>query len=457
MTVGADGRVQGDPGNGTPTAIGTLVDTIHYGMSEKYTLALGGGGPAGRSKPGDYLYYNGDARRTAQGAWGIVRVLPSFSPDLLALPDNAAPGGLWNRPGGGNPPAVQTPSNPCPTGAPVHAFDVSAIDLNSGNRALFVATNQAAAVKAGTGKPEPLVLHVAAGECVKVHLTNTRSTAESFAVGKLDRNADSSGVDVGYSPENNTAPGATRDYWYYADSDRLGSATISDFAGDNSHDSQKLGLYGAVVVAQAGAKFSSDIGARVDVHIPATATTPRRDYRDFSVILADNDPQMSQDFMPYPTNALLGATNINYAVAPPGDSTSTYGTANTDPATPTLWSYAGDTVVVHEIGPGESYDAWIAGGAGGYDQLTGDYWYGDLRRPFTQVGAWGLQRVLPIPTSCAAVPVGNPTCLVPDTIVTTTPTTSATPTPTPTATATPTPSTSPTATPSPTRSRKRGR
>ena len=481
MTLGGDGKVQGDPGNGTPAQIGTLVDTVHYGMSEKYTLALGGGGPAGRSKPGDYLYYNGDARRTAQGAWGIVRVLPNSSPDLLALPDNAAPSGLWSQPVGSSPPAVQTPSNPCPTSAPVHAFAVSAIDLSSGNRALFVDSAKAAAVKAGSSKAEPLVLHVAAGECVKVHLTNTRSTAESFAVGKLDRNADSSGVDVGYSPENNTAPGAARDYWYYADSDRLGSATISDFAGDNGKDSQKLGLYGAVVVAQAGARFSSDIGARVDVHVPATGTTPRRDYRDFSVLLADNDPQMSQDFMPYPSNALLGATNINYAVAPPGDTTSTYGTGGTDPATPTLWSYAGDAVVVHEIvapgseqghvislggpdaprdvlvpgseyaasqelGPGESFDAWIAGGAGGYDALAGDFWYGDLRRPFTQVGAWGLQRVLPAPSNCAAVPVGNPACLVPNAVVTATPTATATAAATATATATTTTTTVATAT-----------
>ena len=468
MTLGGDGKVQGDPGSGTPTTIGSLVDTVHYGMSEKYTVALGGGGPGGRSKAGDYLYYNGDARRTAQGAWGIVRVLPALSPSLLQLPDNVDPSlpvGPWSPPGGSNPPAVQTPSNPCPSGVPLHSFAISAIDLASGNRAVFVDTANASAVQAGTIKAEPLVLHVAAGQCVKVRLTNKRSSAESFAVGKLDRNSDSSGVDVGYSPENNTAPGASRDYWYYADSDRVGSATISDFAGDSSHDSSKLGLYGALVVAPAGATFNSDIGARVDVHVPATSTSPRRDYRDFSLLLADNDPEMSQDFMPYPTNAVSGLTNVNYAIAPPGDTTSTYGTGITDPATPVLWSYAGDPVVVHEIvapgseqghvlslggpdsprdelipgseyaanqeiGPGESFDAWIAGGAGGESHQTGDYWYGDLRRPFTQVGAWGLQRVLPVPSSCAAVPTGNPACLVPDAVV------SLSPTPTATATAT---------------------
>ena len=456
MTLDNLGNIQGDPGSSNPAAVGSLLDTIHYGMSEKYTLALGGAGASGRSRPGDYLYYNAVARRTAQGAWGIIRVLPNSSPDLLPLPDNPAPGGTWTPPSGSVPPTVATPSNPCPSGASLHSFAISAIDMPDRSRALFVATARVADVLAGTAKIEPLVLHVAEGECVKVHLTNDRTTAESFAVGKLDRNSDSSGVDVGYSPENNTPAGGTRDYWYYADTDRIGSATISDMAGDSGKDSQKAGLYGAIVVAARGATFSSDIGARVDVHVPATATAPRHDYRDFSLLLADNDAQMSQDFMPYPTNAVQGQTNINYQTAPAGDSTSTYATGNNDPTTPVIWSYVGDEVVVHEmvapgseqghvfslggldsprdvyvphseyaanqaLGPGESYDAWISGYAGGWSHTTGDYWYGDLRRPFTQVGAWGLQRVLPSPSNCASLPAGVPSCLVMTTGTTPTP------------------------------------
>ena len=266
-------------------------------------------------------------------------------------------------------------------------------------------------------------------------------------------------------------------------------------AGDPSHDSQKLGLYGAVVVAPKGAAFSSDVGARVDVHIPATATTPRRDYRDFSLILADDDPEMSQDFMPYPTNAVSGKTNINYRAAPAGDSTSTYATGTSDPATPVLWSYVGDETVVHEIvapgseqghvfslggldsprdalvpdseysasqaiGPGESYDAWISGSSGGWSKTVGDFWYGDVRRPFTQVGAWGVQRVLPVPSDCAALQAGGPRCLVGGTVAPTpTPTPTPVPTPTPAPTVSPKPTTSPTATatPTPTATRSRGR
>ena len=63
------------------------------------------------------------------------------------------------------------------------------------------------------------------------------------------------------------------------------------------------------------------------------------------------------------------------------------------------------------LGPGESFDAWVEGGAGGFTQQTGDYFYGDMRRPFTQVGAWGLIRVAPRPASCAGLPVTAPACL----------------------------------------------
>ena len=106
------------------------------------------------------------------------------------------------------------------------------------------------------------------------------------------------------------------------------------------------------------------------------------------------------------------------------------------PGTPLLRSYAGDPVQVHAlVAPGseqphsfnlgglswpidqhipmsskvqtmaltpwESLDSkeTIAGGAGG--GFVGDFFYGDLRRPYVQAGMWGLQRVLsPDDPSC---------------------------------------------------------
>ena len=264
-TTDNNGVVQGDPSNGT-VLIGSQADTLHYAISEKYTLSLEGNGPNGRSRPGDYLYYNGDGRRLEQGAWGIVRVLGANAPDLLPLPDSPAPGGTWIRPtGAATPPqpvaGTADTANVCPSGAPVKFYDITALDL--GTRAMFAPTALVPALKAGSVKPEPLVLHVAAGDCLQVRLLNTRDVPTSFSVGKLDRSAASSGVNVGYTPEE-TAPRRTgsRFYTYYADNAFLGSATIADYAGHDSKLSQKLGMFGAVVVSPAGATFGS--GALAD-------------------------------------------------------------------------------------------------------------------------------------------------------------------------------------------------
>jgi hypothetical protein len=63
------------------------------------------------------------------------------------------------------------------------------------------------------------------------------------------------------------------------------------------------------------------------------------------------------------------------------------------------------------IGAWETIDAGIIGGAGGPAHATGDFVYGDLRRPFTQAGMWGLLRVLPTRGSgCPIKPLDGLTC-----------------------------------------------
>src|SRR5204863_454415 len=150
------------------TSKGTWVDTLHYGVSERFTAILDGGAGGQSQRAGDYLFMNGIQRRFEQGAWGMLRVLPRQVPGLQPLPGT-------NVPAGGS-------------------------------------------------------LHVS----------------------KLDRDPASSGVNVGFNPEQTVAVGESKTYRFYADSDRLGSATISDFG--NPH-SAKTGLYGAVVVAPRGAEF----------------------------------------------------------------------------------------------------------------------------------------------------------------------------------------------------------
>jgi Ca2+-binding RTX toxin-like protein len=401
------------------------IDTIHTAVSEKFTLILKGGAGGPNHVAGDYLYHDGENRRFESGAWGILRVLPSLEPSLKQLP------GFGTRP-------AQLPA--CPTGAPVHPFAISAVDLPStaagggrdGRKAAFVRTVQAAAVRNRQIFPEPLILHAAAGECVQVTFRNERAAeAASFHVGAVLHDLASSGVNVGTNAGNQAVPpGGTRTYTYYADTHKLESTTISDFGGNNGPWD---GLYGSLVVAPAGSTFTdprnalaTDVGSIVDVHVPG-----QPDYRDFTVILADQDPRIGQDTMPYPRD-VSGPALINYrqvlgrALDANTFSSATHG----DPTTPLLRAYAGDPVKVHvlgapaseqvhvftlggmswpsdmyvhdasqfqsrAVGPWEKMDLLVSGGAGGVTQQPGDYLYGDIRRPFTEAGMWGLFRVLP--------------------------------------------------------------
>jgi hypothetical protein len=333
---------------------------------------------------------------------------------------------------------------------------VSAVDLHvsgglKGQQAAFVPTADAATIEARRLTPDPLVLHVALGDCVQVAFTNLRSVRSSFHLSMLDRKIDSSGVNAGFNSEQTVAPGGSRTYRYYIyPSARYQTALVSDFGGANAAvdpltgvvnnalvDPALDGMYGAVEVAPAGATFTdpvsgapTSVGAQVDVHVPGTGG-----YRDFTLFLADQDPRIGQNEMPYPTQ-VKGPALINYATAgarPDGPNMFSSAANGGDPATPLLRAYPGDPVRVHAIGvPGnEQAHSFSLGGLtwpsdplihdsgrvstrglppmgevdaqldvpGAANDAVGDYFYGDLRRPFTVAGMWGLQRILD-PTGC---------------------------------------------------------
>ncbi len=432
----------------------SIVDAVHAGISERDSLVIGGTDPDLRLRPGDYLYANGTELRTQQGAWGIVRVLPGRVGSLRPLPGNTPDiDYLAPTPTGAAPPPTSSSGNPCPAGAVQRRFDLSAMDRSgnvSGGRTAYVPNADVASIKARLKVPVPLVMHVVAGECVTVRLTNLLTAPVGFSVGKLDREAGSGGVNVGFSTDQNTAPNATRSYVYYVPEHRVGSAVVSDLA---SNGRLKNGLYGLVVVAPASkvpglsTEFSDpvtgqakDLGGQVIVHVPGGAP---QDYRDFAVTIADDDPQIGQDFMPYPTSANAGRSNVNYLAAPLGDGPTSFKNPG---KVPYLTAFAGDPEVVHVlVAPGsennhvfslgglrweqdplvgrspwltaqgmtpwETFDLDVVGGAGGTAEVPGDYFYGDLRRPFTAVGIWGLQRVLPPSTGpCPILLVDGSTC-----------------------------------------------
>ncbi len=429
-----------------------VTDTIHSGVSERYSLILDGGAGGINKQPGDYLYHNGIARRFRQGAWGIMRVLPKGSPGLQALPMYTKPAGTYVQPAvtGNRPPVTTDPGNPCPAGSVNKAVAISAVDIpnsvqgttGSGGTstsvsgsitAAYVLTSNAAAARA-KGVTEPLVVHINVGDCLTVQFSNMRGSARaSLSVGELSKAGGSSGVNVGFDPEQTVLPGKQQTYKLYAETASIEAAQFSDFGGDATG---RIGLYGAFVVHEKGTWLTSPTtglrtitGTIVDAHVPG-----KPGYRDDTLFLQDTDPQIGSDFMPYPLK-VDGLTLINYKNA--GRRTNDFsGTV----ATPLLQAYVGDAMRIHVLStpgseqphvfragglswlrdpymphsqevatqglaPYQGIDAHIIGGAGGRGSQTGDFFYGDNRRPFTEGGMWGVLRVLPTPTCVAITPL----------------------------------------------------
>ncbi|NUR76463.1 MAG: Ig-like domain-containing protein [Thermoleophilia bacterium] len=433
------------------------LDTLKYGISEKYTLVLQGGAGGPQHQPGDYLYENSIDRKFRDGAWGLIRVLPGQSSDLLPLPGTSAPPStLVPVQSGGRPPDTGVAGNPCPAAAPVKHFTVSAVDvsLSNGVKGPAGAFVNGSPVSPITFKPDPLVLHVAAGDCVEVAFTNKRTVRSSFHVGMLLHSPDSSGIDAGYNSEQTVATGQSRTYRYYADGDRYETGLISDYGVPSTVpdplepgpvDPARDGMYGAIEVAPAGATFTDtvfgtpvNVGPNVIVHLPG-----KTGYRDFTLMLGESDEKIGQNQMPYPVD-VHGDATINYDTAGPRvDGPSMFSSAANggDPETMLLRSYPGDPIRVHAIvAPGsEQQHTFNLGGlswpidpgipeADSVETLgvvpqgvveahvtsgsVGDYFYGDLRRPFTVAGMWGLQRVFD-PLGCPILGLDGRMCGMP--------------------------------------------
>lgn len=425
-------------------------DAVHWGVSERYTAILDGGAGGPEQRTGDFMYFNSLGRRLRQGAWGLLRVLPRQVSDLKPLPGTNVPSGGTPVPAptGGRPPASAGAGNPCPVDATTRSIAVSAVELANprpGVSTVFVPTADAAAVRNATKPAQPLVVHIAAGECLEVTFKNERATQRaSFHVSELLKTTSSSGINAGFNLEQTVAPKGIRTYRFFADTRKIGAAMISDFGG---LDTGIEGLYGAVVVAPSGARFTDPdsgqpvrIGEGVDVNVPGG-----QGYRDFTTIMSEDDPIIGGNFMPYPVD-VAGHATINYRSVPRGDGDAAFSSrANGDPSTPLMRAYAGDPVKVHAlVAPGseqghvfslggqswrvdpeidkgnettaqgmvawQAFDLELIGGAGGRQRETGDYFYGDLRRPFTQAGMWGLMRVMSDP-NCPIRPLDGLGCV----------------------------------------------
>jgi hypothetical protein len=197
------------------------------------------------------------------------------------------------------------------------------------------------------------------------------------------------------------------------------------------------GLYGAVVVAAAGAELldaATGEQLAVDASVEQAVVKPTSGpaYRDAAVFLHDSDGEIGSHQMPY-RRAVRGTTGLSYRSAPlaprlerdPDTAAAFRSDVHGDPPTPVLTARTGDPMRLHVVVPvseqarvvGVDGHRWpvepgrrgttsvsaalvgaleavtlrLEGGAG----PPGDYVYGDQRAPWTEAGLWGLLRVLP--------------------------------------------------------------
>ncbi|HKT03099.1 MAG TPA: hypothetical protein VJT31_26515 [Rugosimonospora sp.] len=407
---------------------GELTDTATTGISERFDYVLdgGAGGPARLS--GDYLYYSTRNNSFETGAWGIFRVYDHARGDLEVLPGRNSPpdgagfpllspttGNTQQNPGPNPPPASQSgvvsnSADPCPGSADTRAYDVSVFNQTLPSQfpdtkgVMYALTSDVAAIKAGTRKPEPLVLRVDQSECLQVTLHNEVSagslyggTRAGFDLSKLLGNPQTSGGGaVGLNPDTTVPIGGSTTYRFYADK----SLGTNVFRNIGSEDSQRHGAYGMVIVEPSGSTWSdSSTNAAFNATRTGTQAIIRlpdgTGFREFALTLQTSDQHLGRSIVPYqdvvagaglnstfsagnPAVADKGFTTVNYqsepltvrlglTTAPPKPSpdysnpfsSAVYG----DPKTPVVRAYAGDPVIFRvAVGASEQFHSFMVAG-----------------------------------------------------------------------------------------------
>jgi manganese oxidase len=280
------------------------------------------------------------------------------------------------------------------------------------------------------------------------------STRAGFNIGNVIYDPlQSYGAAIGYDPDTTVAPGGTRLYSYYVDKE-LGTNLILNMGNESSW---RGGAYGALIAEPAGSTWTDPVtgvtmdgmsGIAADIH-----RTNGTSFREFTTIFSDREPLLGHDIMIYYLDSDHSYTDYNEQslTQEEGDSLTQInlwqaksdsavavgnGSATPeDPTTPTFTAMAGDPVVwrfadaagdnpiafqvsgasfpldhgmpgsqvieARTVLPGETFDAYLVGGAGGATGATGDYEYNVGRDPIIKSGDWGIFRV--VPTTSTAV------------------------------------------------------
>jgi manganese oxidase len=335
--------------------------------------------------------------------WGIFRVPKGVVSDLKPLPDRTAPiAATSNWPALSPGQAIAAPpatgeANPCPLTAPVRNYAVSAIHTkivynkkfgdNDPNAVIYVLAADEAAVKAGTKRPEPLILRANAGDCVKVTLSNKLpaggipthtgdvpvpvdngswpkgdrvSMHASLAKYDVTR---SDGATVGYNYDQTVAPGGSRTYTWYMEPEVEGSTNLlADFGDRRGH--RHHGLWGGLMVEPKGSTWTDpttglpiNSGTQADIKW-TDASGVRRAQREFVIglqdgmNLRDGAGNAIPDAGPADDPEDMGTRGINYRTerfAPrlannPQQAWVMSSTVHGDPETPVFRAVRGDPV-----------------------------------------------------------------------------------------------------------------
>ncbi|WNS80355.1 multicopper oxidase domain-containing protein [Domibacillus sp. DTU_2020_1001157_1_SI_ALB_TIR_016] len=272
-------------------------------------------------------------------------------------------------------------ADPCMKNPVVEEFNISVIELPivynkqgwyDPKGRIYVRDEDLDDVLSGKKEPEPLVLHVAAGTCIRINYTNrlphildgdafqlvTRTYETGFHIHfvKFDVLV-GDGANVGWNYDSSVLPNETIRYEYFADTE-LKAFFVHDHLYPVSH--QQHGIFGTVVVQPRFSQFldsktgeETDKGAEITVRHPLIA-----DYRDFTLFVQDFAMLFDKDGCPIQPPQFPGSQDdpgifaVNYRNEPlqfrlgkdcdPAYSFSSY--VNGDPFTPVFRAYEGDSI-----------------------------------------------------------------------------------------------------------------
>ncbi len=266
------------------------------GISEAFSLNITE--PYGA---GDYLYYSGGIDDAWLGLWGIIRVHDRYKKNLKPLCKRK------NQ---------IMPLPPCPKlGDVIRRYEIVAIQTKliynrygdyDPDGLVFVPLEDAELVLAGKCQPKPLIIRANTGDWIEITLHNalkhnvpyydyprvpldekhTPSTRVSLNPQFLQYDAaNDSGINVGYNPKEQTVGiGESRRYLWHADRE-YGACILQSFGDMRNH--RYHGLFGAVIVEPAGAKWYRNFSLKRDDFAEQTVVTApgMESFREFVLFI----------------------------------------------------------------------------------------------------------------------------------------------------------------------------